>query len=172
MFKGRSLSQATSKPKVITSVSVPPAQPQPDNREQLILLIAVQCSAWNKFAGPEFEKILPLPKSVCGYFHVSPSSGCNSVALGVSPWFQVMLKGDRSNFLRAVPCWRQCWLSSTRNPCWILCGTLRRCYRALCLTGWEMWRHFWIWVSTRNIWLPAEAVYMAAQAYFPFLMNV
>lgn len=47
-----------------------------------------------------------------------------------------------------------------------------RCCRALCLTGWKMWRHFWIWVSTRNIWLPAEAVYMAAQAYFHFLMNV
>lgn len=92
-----------------------------------MLVIAVQCSAWNKFAGPEFEKILPLPKSVWGYFQISPSSGCSSVALGqgVSPWFQVMLKGDRSNFPSAAPCWRQCWLSSTWNPCWILCGTCR-----------------------------------------------
>lgn len=73
MFEGRSLSQATSKPKVIISVSVPPAQPQLDNREQLILLIAVQCSVGNEFAGPEFGKILPLPKSVCGCFHVVPA---------------------------------------------------------------------------------------------------
>lgn len=73
MFEGRSLSQATSKPKVIISVSVPPAQPQLDNREQLILLIAVQCSVGNKFAGPEFGKILPLPKSVWGCFHVVPA---------------------------------------------------------------------------------------------------
>lgn len=84
----------------------------------------LQCSSWSKFAGPEFEKILLLPRPVCGYFHVNPSNGCSSVALGqgISPAFQVVLKGDRSNFPNAVPCWRQRWLSSTRNPCWILCG--------------------------------------------------